>query len=183
MLGFESTIVLSELLQPEQSTFIVFEYVVDNLNITFIDFSILLNKTESSMDNNTVRVNVAYSDVKMNVDELIFKNNNSLNLYLRNNKGISDNIRILVHKNNLKGDIVYTSDWITIEDEYELNLKLDYANMNINSGDKLCIELQCSNKQIEEQYYMFEARFDEKNSIYLSEEIYNCINLAKELMI
>lgn len=55
--------------------------------------------------------------------------------------------------------------------------------MNINSGDKLCLELQCSNEQIEEQYYMFDAVFDEKNSTLLNEEIFSCINIAKALII
>lgn len=38
-------------------------------------------------------------------------------------------------------------------------------------------------EQIEEQYYMFDAVFDEKNSTLLNEEIFSCINIAKALII
>ncbi len=182
--GYEETILLNEQLQPSQSTIIEFDFVIEKLTEIYLDFSVFINQLESNLDNNTKKVYAGYSEVKMVVEEKIYKNQQSIKLNLYNEKCIEDNVRIVVHKNNLKGDIVYSSECFTIKDSYEYNLNIDYASMGIRPSEVLCIELQCSNEQIEEQSYIFNVMYEETvklDSHYIN--LLKSIQTAKTLII
>lgn len=180
--GFEQCIELNELLQPSQSTIVEFDFFVENIDEDYMAFSVSLNQQEGNLNDNVIKVPIGFSDIRMVVDEQIYMSNQNLKLSFTNERGINDNLRIVLHKDNLKGEIIYLSDWITIEDYYEFNLELDYSNMGIKSGDTLCIELQCSNEQIEKQNHLFKVVCDNKielDSYWYT--IFEAMNIAKAL--
>lgn len=134
---------LEEELEPNSDTVVCVQWQCSMIT-ECIEVSIDIG-SEDNMDNNCYRIDTDYSDLSMDIMKIYDKNGKeTLHILIDNNMPSEQNFKILIHRDDKEGEIIYTSENMLIEanGSNEINVTLDYYQLNCSLNDKLFVEIQ-----------------------------------------
>lgn len=147
---------LENSLNPSEEQMIVVKWNCDNLPEKVNVFVSIPNVQETNLENNSVEMNVDFSSFEMQVQQKLVEEKEILDLTVKN-LSKADTFKIVVHKNNKLGEIIFESENISIDymNSIDYRIDIDYTKYKCHNGDKIYIEIVSSKEQLIECNYTY----------------------------
>ncbi len=174
---------LEERLLPSAEKMISIQWncstIPENLKI------VLSMDNEDILDNNTFVINTNYANIDFEINQRLVDNKEILDFKVSNLMAKQENIRIVIRKENKNGEIIYCSNKMLVLGNSTIShsIDLDYANFNLNKGDKLHIEVVAEKDMlIPCTTSMFIAEKVQYYDDSMISDITNMLNTAKKIL-
>ncbi len=174
---------LEESLLPSAEKMISIQWncstIPENLKI------VLAMDNEDILDNNTFVINTNYADIDFEINQRLVDNKEILDFKISNLMAKQENIRIVIRKENKNGEIIYCSNKMLVLGNSTIShsIDLDYANFNLDKGDKLDIEVVAEKDMLipctKSMFIAEKVQYYDDNMI---SDITNMLNTAKKIL-
>ncbi len=174
---------LEESLLPSAEKMISIQWncstIPENLKI------VLSMDNEDILDNNTFVINTNYANIDFEINQRLVDNKEILDFKINNLMAKQENIRIVIRKENKNGEIIYCSNKMLVFGNSTIShsIDLDYANFNLDIGDKLHIEVVAERDMLipctTSMFIAEKVQYYDDNMI---SDITNMLNTAKKIL-
>ncbi len=174
---------LEESLLPSAEKMISIQWncstIPENLKI------VLSMDNEDILDNNTFVINTNYANIDFEINQRLVDNKEIIDFKVSNLMAKQENIRIVIRKENKNGEIIYCSNKMLVFGNSTIShsIDLDYANFNLDIGDKLHIEVVAERDMLipctTSMFIAEKVQYYDDNMI---SDITNMLNTAKKIL-